>query len=47
MIVLDTNIVLDAYVFNDPAAQSLKLALASQKFSGSLRRRCAMSWRGC
>ena len=31
MIVLDTNIVLDAFVFNDPAAQSLKLALASQK----------------
>ncbi len=27
--VLDTNIVLDAFVFNDPAAQPLKLALAS------------------
>jgi len=31
MIVLDTNIVLDAFVFNDPATQPLKLALASQK----------------
>ena len=31
MIVLDTNIVLDAFVFNDPAAQPLKLALAAQK----------------
>lgn len=31
MIVLDTNIVLDALVFNDPAAQPLKLALASRK----------------
>ena len=30
MIVLDTNIVLDAFVFNDPAAQSLKEALASR-----------------
>ncbi len=28
-VVLDTNIVLDAFVFNDPAAQSLKLALAN------------------
>lgn len=27
MIVLDTNIVLDAFVFNDPLAQSLKQAL--------------------
>jgi putative PIN family toxin of toxin-antitoxin system len=27
MIVLDTNIVLDAFVFNDPAAQPLKQAL--------------------
>lgn len=27
MIVLDTNIVLDVFVFNDPAAQPLKLAL--------------------
>ena len=32
MIVLDTNIVLDAFVFNDPAAQPLKEALASQKY---------------
>ena len=31
MIVLDTNIVLDAFVFNDVAAQPLKLALASKK----------------
>lgn len=31
MIVLDTNIVLDAFVFNDPAAQPLKAALAAQK----------------
>jgi len=31
MIVLDTNIVLDAFVFNDPATQPLKLALASRK----------------
>lgn len=31
MIVLDTNIVLDAFVFNDPAAQPLKEALTSQK----------------
>jgi putative PIN family toxin of toxin-antitoxin system len=30
MIVLDTNIVLDALVFNDPAAQPLKAALAAQ-----------------
>ncbi|MFZ3084569.1 putative toxin-antitoxin system toxin component, PIN family [Rhodoferax ferrireducens] len=30
-IVLDTNIVLDAFVFNDPATQPLKLALASRK----------------
>jgi len=30
-LVLDTNIVLDAFVFNDPATQPLKLALASQK----------------
>ena len=29
MIVLDTNIVLDAFVFNDPAAGPLKLALDS------------------
>ena len=28
-VVLDTNIVLDAFVFNDPAVQPLKLALAS------------------
>ena len=32
MIVLDTNIVLDAFVFNDPAAQPLKEALASHQF---------------
>jgi putative PIN family toxin of toxin-antitoxin system len=31
MIVLDTNIVLDAFLFHDPAAEPLKLALASQK----------------
>lgn len=31
MIVLDTNIVLDAFVFNDPATQPLKLALAAKK----------------
>ena len=31
MIVLDTNIVLDAFLFHDPAAAPLKLALASQK----------------
>jgi putative PIN family toxin of toxin-antitoxin system len=31
MIVLDTNIVLDAFVFNDPATQPLKLALAARK----------------
>ncbi len=31
MIVLDTNIVLDAFVFNDPATQPLKRALASQQ----------------
>ena len=31
MIVLDTNIVLDLYVFNDPQAQPLKLALAARK----------------
>ena len=29
MIVLDTNIVLDAFVFNDPATQPLKAALAA------------------
>lgn len=31
MIVLDTNIVLDAFVFNDPACEPLKLALAAEK----------------
>lgn len=31
MIVLDTNIVLDTFVFNDPATQSLKLALVSRQ----------------
>ena len=31
MIVLDTNIVLDAYVFNDPATLTLKTALAAQQ----------------
>ncbi len=31
MIVLDTNIVLDAFVFNDPVAQPLKAALAAQQ----------------
>lgn len=31
MIVLDTNIVLDAFVFNDPATQPLKRALAGQQ----------------
>lgn len=31
MIVLDTNVVLDAFVFNDPAAQPLKAALAAQQ----------------
>ncbi|WP_114973514.1 putative toxin-antitoxin system toxin component, PIN family [Rhodoferax ferrireducens] len=31
MIVLDTNIVLDAFVFNDPATQPLKAALAAQE----------------
>ena len=32
MIVLDTNIVLDAFVFNDPATLPLKAALAAQQF---------------
>jgi putative PIN family toxin of toxin-antitoxin system len=32
MIVLDTNIVLDAFVFNDPATLPLKDALATQQF---------------
>ncbi|MDO8249324.1 MAG: putative toxin-antitoxin system toxin component, PIN family [Rhodoferax sp.] len=31
MIVLDTNVVLDAFVFNDPAAQPLKAALATRQ----------------
>ncbi len=31
MIVLDTNIVLDAFVFNDPAAQPLKDILADRR----------------
>lgn len=31
MIVLDTNVVLDAFVFNDPAAQPLKAALVAQQ----------------
>lgn len=31
MIVLDTNVVLDAFVFNDPAAQPLKAALVAQE----------------
>ncbi|WP_296273769.1 putative toxin-antitoxin system toxin component, PIN family [Rhodoferax sp.] len=30
-VVLDTNIVLDAFVFNDPAARSLKSALAAHQ----------------
>jgi putative PIN family toxin of toxin-antitoxin system len=32
MIVLDTNIVLDAFLFHDPATLPLKAALASQQF---------------
>ena len=32
MIVIDTNIVLDLFVFRDPLAQPLALALASQKY---------------
>ena len=32
MIVLDTNIVLDALVFNDPATQALKHALAAKRY---------------
>ena len=32
MIILDTNIVLDAFVFNDPATQSLKVALAVKQY---------------
>ena len=31
MIVLDTNIVLDAFVFKDPATEALKLALAAKR----------------
>ncbi len=31
MIVLDTNIVLDAFLFKDPGTEPLKLALASNK----------------
>lgn len=31
MIVLDTNIVLDAFVFHDPAAEPLKVALAARR----------------
>jgi putative PIN family toxin of toxin-antitoxin system len=31
MIVLDTNIVLDAFVFNDPATQPLKAALEAKQ----------------
>jgi putative PIN family toxin of toxin-antitoxin system len=31
MIVLDTNIVLDLYVFSDPATQPLRLALAARQ----------------
>jgi putative PIN family toxin of toxin-antitoxin system len=30
-LILDTNIVLDAFVFNDPATQPLKVALAAKK----------------
>jgi len=30
-LVFDTNIVLDAFLFNDPTTQSLKLALAAKK----------------
>lgn len=30
-VVIDTNIVLDAFLFNDPSTQSLKLALAANK----------------
>ena len=32
MIVLDTNIVLDAFVFNDPATEPLKQGLAAKKW---------------
>ena len=32
MIVLDTNIVLDLYVFSDPATRPLKQALAARQF---------------
>lgn len=32
MIVLDTNIVLDLFVFSDPATQPLKQALAARQF---------------
>ena len=32
-IVLDTNIVLDAFVFNDPAAEPLRKALANNEFN--------------
>ena len=32
MIVIDTNIVLDLFVFKDPLAQPLALALASEKY---------------
>lgn len=32
MIILDTNIVLDAFVFNDPATQQLKAALAAKQY---------------
>lgn len=33
MMVLDTNIVLDVFVFNDPAAQPLREALAERRLS--------------
>lgn len=32
MIILDTNIVLDAFVFNDPVTQPLKAALAAKQY---------------
>ena len=46
-VVIDTNIVLDAFVFNDAAARPLRKALEAGELDWIARCRCATSWRGC
>ena len=45
-VVVDTNVVLDAFVFNDPAAQPLLDGLRSGVWSGYPPNPCARSWSG-